>query len=152
MVCQHVALAFGIYAGLCSRPRCCAGDGRCNFQTCARYLRSGSRGRTRSGSGSGCDRSGVDWLRYGPPGLSPFGYLVAHQCRSLGFTKLRQLRRLRHTQHRALFQAVDVAADEGLGIGAQQRQHGLVQAVALGMFAGDIGKRLPTLYLHLAIA
>ena len=33
-------------------------------------------------------------------------------------------------KHRALLQAVDVVADEGIRIGAQQRQHGLVEAVA----------------------
>jgi len=51
-----------------------------------------------------------------------------------------------HAQHRAAAQAIDVIAKEGLWIGLQQRQHGLIQTEALPQAqpAGDLRQRRMT--------
>src|SRR5690606_11873330 len=53
----------------------------------------------------------------------------------------------RDAQHRALPEQVDVAADEGLGIGTQQGQHHLVETVATAgrQRGGDLAQGLAAL-------
>ena len=60
--------------------------------------------------------------------------------------------RRRHAQHRARLEQVDVAVDEGVGIGAQQREHGLVERVsrACRRWLGDLRQRVARANAQLA--
>ena len=71
--------------------------------------------------------------------------LPHHRCR-LAAINGGQRGRIGHAQHRALLEQVDVAVDEGLGVGAQQCDHGLVHGVALRarQRRGHLRQRLST--------
>ena len=74
--------------------------------------------------------------------------MLAHQHARGGAVDALQLAAFRHAQHGPLAEQVDVAADERLGVGAQQRDHRLVQgnAVVTGQLAGDARQGLAAAY------
>jgi hypothetical protein len=73
--------------------------------------------------------------------------VVAHDDGGFARVELRGIFRRRHAQHGARLEQVDVAAHEGIGIGAQQREHRLVERIAATRhLARDFGQRLALLH------
>src|SRR3546814_5677974 len=63
--------------------------------------------------------------------LAPLADLFVHDGARFACAVLGQLRAVRDPQHRAGLHQVDVALDEGVGVGPQQRQHDLVERMAI---------------------
>ncbi|MNI51781.1 hypothetical protein D3C73_1065220 [compost metagenome] len=69
--------------------------------------------------------------------LTPGLVLRGHFGDGLGLRQVRTLRLIRHTQHLAGFQAVDVAVNEGVRVQRLNGQHGLLDRTAITRFRGD---------------
>ena len=140
---QHVALTTGVDAGLCPRLGRAAGARRNDFKTCigaARSRRGGCSGSADRGGSRGCgDAAFQGRLRDRTARIAPLPDLAADQLACLRRIDAGQLLADRDVEHRAGLEPVDVAADEGVGIGAQQGDHRLVEGEPLALqAAGDL--------------
>ncbi|MNV44382.1 hypothetical protein D3C71_1361380 [compost metagenome] len=142
---QHVTLATGIEAGRHSCSLLTTGNGRGDFQP--RVTRRCS-GCVVAGGLTHGSRIGNGRLRNRCARLPPLRGLLAHDA--AGFCGIHPCQFFlgRRTQHRALLEQVDVAANEGLRVGTHQRNHVLVQRVAVlaGKRVGDLRQALPALH------
>ncbi|MNM35529.1 hypothetical protein D3C81_462270 [compost metagenome] len=110
-----------------------------------------SRGRNAA-IGLGHRHRRTSRLRHGTC-LTPLRGMFANQRGSLGRIHCGQCAIARHAQHRALLEQVDVASDEGFGVGTQQRDHRPVATdlIATGQRTGNLRKGLPALHGHAAV-
>ena len=128
-------------AGRRCRFRLGRGGGRLGRRSCGGGSR-GRRPRGRRGIGSG-DLG----LAHRTARLAPLLHLLAHHLPGFVCADAAQFIASGDAQHRTATQPVDVIAQEGIRIGAQQGQHRLVKAVARRQvqLAGDFRQRLALL-------